>query len=98
MINENETLVAQAKGLGKHETKTVVDGTGKHILCGTCLAYEDEVWNDANKIILGISRLFGLDSENEPLITELSSELRDRALKLVLKANKVDLVIGSNEY
>lgn len=36
-------LVEKAEGLGKRETQTVEVEGKKYLLCGTCLAYEDEL-------------------------------------------------------
>lgn len=98
-VNENESLVKQAADLGKRDVKVVEDNTGKHVLVGTCLAYEDELYENISKIFDSLQESLGLKPDNEYVDNcDYKSELRDIVLKYVLHANNADIVYGSNEY
>lgn len=98
-INTTEKLVEQAKKLGKRDIKVIQDDTGKHVLVGTCLAYEDELYNDISKIFDSLQEALGLAPDDKHIDNgDYKAELRDIVLKYVLDANNADIVYGSNEY
>ena len=54
--------IEQAKenmDLGKYECEKILVGDQIVTMCGTCLVYEDEVWNDARDLFIKASNMLG---------------------------------------
>lgn len=103
LFNDDEELKEQAAALGsKYMSKVVEDENGKHVLCNTNLAYEDEVWNKAYELVKLTSDCLGLTTEEQineedDLFICSASEIRDLVLELILRGNNADIVHGFDE-
>jgi hypothetical protein len=90
-------LVEKAKGLGKCETQAVeVDGK-KYLLCGTCLAYEDELCDKVFETFKLLGEIFGQTVTWDDFSDDIS-EIRDMFLEKFEKTTNSEVVRGSTEY
>lgn len=98
-VNTTNELKKQAAKLGKREVKVIKDRNRNHVLVGTNLAYEDELYQNVSKTFDSLQKALGLKPAVEcPDIYVYKSELRDSILEYVLHANNADITYGSNEY
>ncbi len=90
-------LVKKAEGFGKRETQTVeVDGK-KYLLCGTCLAYEDDLCDKVFETFKMLGEMFGQTVTWDDFSDDIS-EIRDLFLKKFEETTDSEIVIGSTEY
>lgn len=103
LFNDDEELKEMAAALdSEYESKVIEDENGKHVLCNTNLAYEDDVWNKAYELVKLTSDCLGLTTEDQisgkdDLFICSASEIRDLVLELILRGNDADIVHGFDE-
>lgn len=98
-VNTTDELKEQAAQLSKREVKVIKDGDRKHVLVGTDLAYEDELYENISKTFDSLQEALGLKPTDEWTDNaDYKSELRDVILEYVLHANNADITYGSDEY
>lgn len=95
--------VEEAKEYGeifsKHQWEKVMVGSKEIILCGTDMAYEEEVWSDVYELLKSFVDKFGY-SEDEIAddIVDKTSELRDEILEWFEKKTNTQFVDVCDEY
>ena len=90
-------LVEKVEGLGPHETMTVEVEGKKYLLCGTCLAYEDDLCDKVFETFKLLGEVFGQIVTWDDFSDDIS-EIRDMFLEKFEKTTNSELVIGSTEY
>ncbi len=90
-------LVEKAARLGKRETQTVEVEGKKYLLCGTCLAYEDDLCDKVFETFKLLGEIFGQTVTWDDFSDDIS-EIRDMFLEKFEKTTDSQLVIGSTEY
>lgn len=104
LVNKDEKLKELARQLeSKYSSKIIEDENGKHVLCNTDLAFEDEIWNGAYDLAKNMAICLKLyneekDDKCDDLFVDIASEVRDFILDSVLKGYNADIVFGYDEY
>ena len=70
------------------------------MLCGTPLAYEDDVWNTSARFIKEMQEVLGLPrfDENNARYMDLIPEVRDYLLEKITDIEGIEIVHVSEEY
>lgn len=97
MTDTEKEIKVLAANLGKHECRKVVKGKKKYLLCGTCLAYEDELCENIRESFIMLAKLFDL-KPNIDSLEDCVSEVRDEVLKKFEELVNGKFIYGSNEY
>ena len=93
----NAELVEMAQQLYKRDTKTI-DRDGKtYVLCGTDMAYEENLCDNIFNTFKDLAGTLGLKVTYE-MYCDTISEVRDKILEAVLVNNNATMVIGYDEY
>lgn len=92
------------KDFSKHQHELVLVDGKKKILCGTDLAFEDEIWGNMYDTLQFLyknfisSELIEEKDEDECLLTDKTSSLRDDILRWFEETMDVEFVIVYDEY
>ena len=102
MLKEFKTIEEAkeyAKDFRKYDQQRVlVDGKLTH-LCGTCLVYEDQIWNAAYELFSDAIGLLGFRREDDPDDGSYGASLiRDAVLKAIEEVYDCKIVDVHSEY
>ena len=89
--------------LSKRESKKAYVKDQSVILCGTCLVFEDVIWNDSLDLFCTASNIFGLcpsdqDEDCDDTMTYGASRLRDSVIELIEELYECKIIIGNDTY
>lgn len=86
--------------LGKREQELVLVNGEKTILCGTCLVYEDFIWNQTKELFDSSVELFDcLNPEDDPDEGVYGASLiRDAVIKALEEVFDCKIVTASDTY
>ena len=96
-MGTEEMMQNKAKELGKHETMTVNSDGKNYLLCGTCLAYEDELCDKVRDAYNLLADIFGTELDEDDLENAVS-EVRDEILTRFEELTNGKIVYGSVNY
>lgn len=102
-MTEEEKLgvYKQAMLLSKREAKTVSRGEKKYLLCGTPLAYEDDLCDKVHECFKCLCEIFKIELSEEQKCDDLEmyvSEVRDEVMDRFEKLVNGKVIFGSIEY
>lgn len=90
-------LTEKAMVLGKRETQTVETDGKNYLLCGTCLAYEDELCDKVFETFKSLGEIFGIAVTWDDFSDDIS-EIRDLFLEKFEETTNSKVIIGSTKY
>jgi hypothetical protein len=96
-LSTKELMQNKAKDLGKHETMTLEKDGKTYFLCGTCLAYEDELCDKIRNAYNSLAEIFGVELD-EDYLEDFVSEVRDELLERFESMTNGEIIFGSTEY
>ena len=92
------------KNFSKHQYEMILVNGKKKILCGTDMAYEEDIWGNVYDIIKTMYERFTTpemleeNDDDECLITDKTSEVRDSIIEWFEKTMDVEFINVYNEY
>lgn len=92
-----EEMTGEAMALGKREVQKVEKDGKNYLLCGTCLAYEDEVCDQIYETFKTLGEIFGVEVTWEDFCDDIS-EIRDSFIEKFEERTNSQIVYGSSQY
>lgn len=97
-FSSNEEMLQYGESFGKHQFERVLCEGKTKILCGTDMAYEEDIWDGVDELLNSlINKFVGPDAPREYLIDKIT-ELRDDVIGYLEKTYDFEFVDVYEEY